>query len=232
MSNHKLDRIGKAVSIWVIAFNFLILAGCSEDPKLTVSAPPPDEKGVEAVTGGQTIVLRSLVYRGREPQTGRVCTVFLSAFDTDSGLQVVARPELLVHGVSPLDMKLDFYLYKLTENQYFSADSAQPGTALALAAARLSNSQAAGEMNQLAQYEADFTLLQSIRIDFRATELRTFQEALQRSLANPQLVVGLYDSLNKISRLQIRIKHLDHYDPTLCLNYQLDRDLQLIEYTL
>ena len=95
-------------------------------------------------------------------------------------------------------MAASFYRYSLELNKFFKRDSRQANTNLALLSVLLKDKKEVVDPNKLLQYEQEFHLVQSLRIDF-------------------------YDNERDIKRAVIKIEHfgLGHYDPSACLDIHL-----------
>jgi len=219
----------------VITVLFSSLA-CAEQPTSAVPPNPDSGKdtGVEGVDKGFQVELKSLVYEGRDP-FGKVCNLFLSGVEQGEGdhtLALLTKVNYSIHEVNPLDMQAQFYRYNLKDNHYYDTHESLENTTPALAAILLSDKTLVPDMNQLSFYEQELLLLQSMRVDFVDLDIEAFEKGLEAVFNDNAALDSQSTLLDQMNRAILKIKHFDHYDASICSDFQLRSEMQSVVYQL
>ncbi len=215
---------------------FFSTLACAEQPAIAVPQNPKGGTGtgVEGVDKNFQVELKSLVYEGRDP-FGGACTLFLSGVESGEGahsLSLMTKVVYSIHGVNPLDMQAQFYRYNRKENLYYESHGGVENTTPALAAALLSDSALVPDMNQLTSYEQELLLLQSMRVDFADFDIEAFEVGLKTVLQDNTALAAQSALLDQMDRAILKIKHFDHYDASICSDFQLGMEMQSVVYQL
>ena len=215
---------------------FFSSLACAEQPSSAVPQNPKsgNDSGIEGVGKDFQVELKSLVFEGRDP-FGGVCTLFLSGVERGEGdyvLSLLTKVEYSIHGVNPLDMQAQFYRYNLKDNRYHDTHESVENTTPALASVLLADSTIVPDMNQLSSYEQELLLLQSMRVDFVDFDIESFESALKTVLEDNTTLASQSLLLDQMNRAILKIKHFDHYDASICSDFQLGGEMQSVLFKL
>ena len=231
------------------ALVLLLLASCAEEPS-TVVDPTSNvsgtqgqigDSGGDAGSGDQdgsnpgpnddlepVIKKNALKYNGFGLIGGN-CNLLITTVEKEGSLSVIAKLDYIIHDQQLPSMTTNFYSYNpdADSNSYSDINSGLGD--ISFAGIKRSNTEIY-DMNSLESYEQDGSLEYFLRVD-TTTASNEFGQALEAVIEDPTKLSENLAILNQVTTAYFKVLHLNHYDPGLCLDFEIDQVTE-IEFKL
>ncbi len=194
---------------------------CAQEPTPAVEASPAFTSIADLSPEG-SITKNALLFKGSD-FFGKSCGLALSLIEEDGEHVFLTKVDYKLHGEELPDVESNLYRFDIDNNAY---NDAVTGTGnLTFGGALLSNDLEV-DLNLLADYEAQGSLIYSLRVETNASSPSDYEEALEAVLQNPALLPSYSATLDQVSRLVFKLSHAGHYDASGCFGLKISNIAQ------
>jgi|GEM_PF-3986167 len=224
-------RIAKSM----ICLLFLASTACAEDAATPVAPrnpTPGPEKSEDAVS--QQVM--ALTFKCQYPVDEK-CLVHVvgvqTEVDGEPQVEIIAKADFLVHGMTPLDTTVAFGRFD-DDRKFQPIDSGVDGAPV-LMSATLRDRDSVADLNFLKDYEEDFQLLQSVRMDlYENIDASLFKDSLLAVMEDNSKLAENKANLDMVKGVDVKVFHeaAGHYDSARYFAFELQDTMTEVTVSL